>query len=203
MPDEPYFKHDHRHIREMSPSEASALIDQYKLFVEQTVAISGQRAEANRFFVTLNAVLLAAYGFVWEVDRIAETTLLPILMSTAAISGVIACWRWRSRIRSYKTLLRKRFQIIEAMELGLPYQPYREEAEFYSKGGFGFWKSELQPAWGFTVLHAAILASVLGLTVNKLDGAAPPIEICGWFKADLPMGADPCVPVERRFELQP
>ena len=197
-------------MREMTAPEANAYVAQYVMFVEQTAHVTSQRAEANRTFIAINAALLASYGFVWEVDRIAETLLLPLLLLTIAATGIFVTASWRSRLAGYQRLLKKRFDIIMKMENNLPLQPYVEEAELFEgpttgrTGGFtlGFSMSERRSTWAFSLLHTIVLISVAWLTFAKVQDIPHGVAVCGWFKADnVDPSDDRCAPIERRVDI--
>lgn len=193
-------------MSEMNDSERAAFVAQYVVFVEQTAHVTDQRAEANRTFIAVNAALLAGYGFVWEVDRIAETALLPILLATIALTGIFVTSRWRARVSDYRQLLKKRFTIIMDMESSLPTKPYQEEYALFqeqpNRRALGFSFSELQPTFAFSSLHTLVLCAVLWLTFAKVNDMPPGVAICGWFKDDaIAMQDDVCWPMERNIEV--
>lgn len=49
-----------------SPEAASALLEQYKLYVEMADRVSARRGSANTFFLTLNTTAVTAIGVLWS-----------------------------------------------------------------------------------------------------------------------------------------
>ena len=75
--------------------------------------ISARRGNANAFFVTLNAGLLA----------VAET----LGLWTVSLLGIFLTAAWWFLLGSYRKLNRAKFNVIQQMEERLPVQPFKDE----------------------------------------------------------------------------
>lgn len=100
----------------------SVFLTQYRDFVASASEISDRRHEANKFFSTINTVLLMSSGLVpkeiagfnWQV----------------ALAGGLLCLIWMHMITSYKELNSAKFKVILEMEKQLPVATYATEYQF-------------------------------------------------------------------------
>ncbi len=100
----------------------SVFLTQYRDFVASASDISDRRHEANKFFSTINTVLLMASGlipsegldFSWQI----------------ALAGGLLCLIWMHMIVSYKELNGAKFKVILEMEKQLPAATYASEYRF-------------------------------------------------------------------------
>lgn len=116
---------DERNERFFPDSETrdAIVLDQYKLFVEMADRISGRRATANTFFLTLNSAVFTLVGVFWEHRPQGEAWMLRF--PTIALVG--QCAVWYGVIRSYRKLNSAKWRIVGAIEARLPIAPYRTE----------------------------------------------------------------------------
>ncbi|GAA3160286.1 MULTISPECIES: RipA family octameric membrane protein [Streptomyces] len=104
--------------REEAGSYQSAVLEQYKLYVEMADRVSARRNLANTFFLTLNSALVASLG-AWLSG--AKRPDLPVPALAAGLLVMLAvCTAWWSTVRSYRQLSRGKFAVIEALEERLP-----------------------------------------------------------------------------------
>lgn len=99
----------------------TAILEQYKLYVEMTDRISSRRGLANTFFLTLNSAVLTLVAVFWK-DRpegLSPWFLLPVL---AFALGLCLAWFWL--VRSYRQLNSGKFAVIGALERRLPASPW-------------------------------------------------------------------------------
>jgi len=89
--------------------------DQYKLAVEMADRVSGRRAVANSFFVTVQSALVTAFGF----SASDQWSL--------AVAGMVVSAAWWLSLRSYRMLNSAKFKVITDMEKSLPRSPYTDE----------------------------------------------------------------------------
>jgi len=107
----------------------SAIMEQYKLYVEMADRISARRALSNTFFLTLNVGAFTVIGVFWK-DRPAASAgwlLLPYVV----LIGICFAWFWL--IRSYRQLNTGKYAVIGALERRLPASPYWA-AEWFALG---------------------------------------------------------------------
>ena len=100
----------------------SVFLTQYRDFVASASDISDRRHEANKFFSTINTVLLMASG------------LIPTKSSEfnwqVALAGGLLCMIWLFMIASYRELNGAKFKVILEMEKQLPVATYATEYRF-------------------------------------------------------------------------
>jgi hypothetical protein len=103
----------HRDDRD-DPSSESVKLELYKLAVEMADRVSARRALANTFFLTVNTGLAALLGgnhLRWYV----------------AAAGIVFAIAWWWLLQSYRRLSRAKFDVIMAIEPGLPVQLFCDE----------------------------------------------------------------------------
>lgn len=105
----------------------SHVLDQYKVFVETEERLVSRRQEENRFFLSVNSLLLALLGFLIRegVDGGAAAVAVGIL----GIAGLGLCYAWWSIITSYEKLNRAKFEIIDQFERQVPVRMFGAEWE--------------------------------------------------------------------------
>jgi hypothetical protein len=98
----------------------SAILEQYKVYVEMADRISARRALANAFFLTLNTAALTTIGVFWK-DRphASIVYLVPPLILLLAL-----CLAWFWLVRSYRQLNSGKYAVVGALEERLPASPY-------------------------------------------------------------------------------
>jgi hypothetical protein len=97
-----------------SAANESVELDLYKLAVEMADRISGRRALANTFFLTVNtglAALLGGNNLRWYV----------------AAAGIVFALAWWWLLQSYRKLNWAKFEVINAIEPRLPLQLFSDE----------------------------------------------------------------------------
>lgn len=99
---------------------ATALVDQYKLYVETADRISGRRSVANTFFLTLNSAVFALVGVLLK-DR-PEGSVWWLVFPLVALVGQCVAWYWL--LRSYRQLSAAKYTVIGAIETRLPVSSY-------------------------------------------------------------------------------
>lgn len=105
------------------------LLEQYKIFVAATEAISSRRQTANSFFVTINTVLISFTSYFNFSEHMEHNALLVVSLAGLAIS-----FMWYRLIRSYKGLNTAKFKVIREIENHLPLKPYDAEWEAVDRG---------------------------------------------------------------------
>jgi len=93
------------------------VLELYKLSVEMADRVSGRRAAANSFFLTLQTGLAAALGvFSTRVTTDAGAEPDPVVLTLAAVAGVVLAAAWWLLLRSYRDLNRAKFEVINQIE---------------------------------------------------------------------------------------
>ncbi|MFJ9853294.1 hypothetical protein [Streptomyces sp. NPDC101150] len=142
----------------------TAVMEQYKLYVEMADRISARRSLTNTFFLTVNSALLTTAG------AVSRTFLKELPVWGLLIAALVACCQclvWLLLIRSYKQLNRAKYRVIGELERRLPARLYLE-AEWSELGEGKSWKEyvpltrvELAVPVIFAVLYAVALGVVL------------------------------------------
>ena len=98
----------------------SAVLEQYRLYVEMADRVSARRGLANSFFLTLNTgifTLIAAFG-----KPPPEGTGWWLAIPLVAILGQWFAWFYL--VRSYRLLNSAKYQVVGALEERLPASPF-------------------------------------------------------------------------------
>lgn len=104
----------------LTPEQQSALLEQYKLYVEMADRVSARRGQANTFFLTINTAVFTVIGFFWAQTRDGFTLMLALPWTIL----LVQCVAWFLILRSYRQLNGAKFAVIGAMEERLPASPY-------------------------------------------------------------------------------
>ncbi|MFE3002997.1 hypothetical protein ACFXG4_49625 [Nocardia sp. NPDC059246] len=107
----------------------SAVLEQYRLYVEMADRVSARRALANSFFLTLNTGIVTIAVTVGKSppERAAWWLAIPLL----AVLG--QCFAWFYLVRSYRLLNSAKYQVVGALEERLPASPFWR-AEWWALG---------------------------------------------------------------------
>lgn len=99
----------------------TAVMEQYKLYVEMADRISIRRGLANTFFLTLNSAILTLIAVFWkdQPQGISPWVVLPALVLVLSL-----CLAWFWLVRSYRQLNAGKFAVIGALEKRLPASPW-------------------------------------------------------------------------------
>jgi hypothetical protein len=103
-----------------SPEAASALLEQYKLYVEMADRVSARRGSANTFFLTLNTTAVTAIGVLWSAQLRESKWILTFLFAGL----IVECLAWFWLLRSYRQLNSAKYAVVAVMEERLPASPY-------------------------------------------------------------------------------
>jgi hypothetical protein len=104
------------------------VLEIYKLTVEMADRLSGRRAAANTFLLSVQAALIASLGSSSLADR-------PV-----AGAGMLLATAWWVLLRSYRDLNNAKFQVICEMEKELPVQAYSAEWATLKKDPVKGWR---------------------------------------------------------------
>lgn len=98
----------------------SAVMEQYKIYVEMADRVSQRRGLTNTFFLGLNAAIFTVVGVFWKDKPAADVwwLVLPLLMALAQ------CAAWFYLVRSYSLLNTAKYKVVGALEERLPASPY-------------------------------------------------------------------------------
>ena len=108
----------------------TALLEQYKLYVQSAENVSARRVASSRYLLTVNAALVALYGFQ---SQIPEPPWLVVLIP---LLGILVSCQWHRIITSHRDLNGVKFQIIHELERKLPVALYAHEWRL-AEGGQG------------------------------------------------------------------
>jgi hypothetical protein len=107
----------------------SALLEQYKLYVEMADRISARRGLTNSFFLTLNTGIVGLVVALKKVPVGGDAWWLAIPL--VAILG--ECYAWFYLVRSYRLLNAAKYRVVGALEERLPASPFWR-AEWWALG---------------------------------------------------------------------
>ena len=96
----------------------SILFDQYKLFVDSSDKLVARRQTVNTFFLSINALLLSAVGFIIRDVPQQWATFAGVF--GVGLAGILLCITWRNLVRSYSQLNSGKFAVIHSLEQYFP-----------------------------------------------------------------------------------
>jgi hypothetical protein len=136
------------------------ILEQYKLFIETEERLVSRRQEENRFFLSVNAILVTVLSLLLRQGISDNEASLGIAL--LALAGVTVCGAWFSIIGSYKTLNTAKFDVINDFENQLPVRMFGAEWEAAERRDYKpFTVIERRVPFIFGALHA--IAAVVGL----------------------------------------
>ena len=142
------------------------LLEQYKLYVQSADNASERRIASNRYLLTLNAALVAAYGFQ------SAFTERVIFVVPLAVAGIALSLLWYSIIKSFRDLNTIKFEIIHELETHLPAALYAYEWQLAQEGrGKSYWPTTHIEKWMpvlFLALHVTALAASIAFAIYGL-----------------------------------
>ena len=110
-----------------NPKYSDHFLEQYKLYVEMADRVSQRREQANRFYVSLVAAIVALLVVLARFD-VADGAW-PVVFLISGLFGAALSVVWFVNIRSYRQLNSAKFAIINKMEEQLPTSGYADEWE--------------------------------------------------------------------------
>jgi uncharacterized membrane protein len=139
------------------------VLEQYKLFVETEERLVARRQAENRFFLSINALIVTVLSVLLRQGISDREASGGILLLGAA--GVALCWAWLRMIDSYKDLNTAKFTIIASFEAHLPVRMFGAEWDTATAAGYQpFTTIEKRVPFVFGALHVAgIVVGILGL----------------------------------------
>jgi hypothetical protein len=99
----------------------TAILEQYKLYVEMVDRITNRRGLTNTFFLSLNTLILTVFGFFWK-EKPATIPLSVALLVTVILVGQAITW-WLILL-SYRQVNSGKYKVIGLLEERLPSSPY-------------------------------------------------------------------------------
>ena len=106
-------------------------IEQYKIYLESIEKISDRRQSANKFFLTINAVLISIIGLSFQNDFLKDILFFKLFI---AFSGILFCIIFWFLIHAYKQLNTGKFKVLHKIESKLPLAIYEYEWEVLEEG---------------------------------------------------------------------
>ena len=99
----------------------AALLEQYKLYVQSAENVSARRVASSRYLLTVNAALVALYGFQ---SHFLGPPWIEVLIPAL---GILVSLLWHRIIVSHRNLNSVKFKIIHELERKLPAALYTYE----------------------------------------------------------------------------
>ena len=134
-------------------------IEQYKIYLESIEKISDRRQSANKFFLTINTVLISIIGLSFQNDFLKDILFFKLFIT---FSGILFCIIFWFLIRAYKQLNTGKFEVLHKIESKLPLVIYEYEWEVLEEGKnkkvyYPFSHIELLIPWLFGVIYFVLL----------------------------------------------
>ena len=135
------------------------LLEQYKLYVQSAENVSARRVQSSRYLLTLNAALVALYGFQSAgFGQSYWALVVPVI-------GIPVSLLWYLIIKSHADLNRVKFEVIHGFERQLPAAMYRYEWRLAEDGQGKSYRAVTAIEKWIPVLFA-ILHVVLGIVIT-------------------------------------
>ena len=148
-------------------SFSTDLLEQYKLYVQSADNVSTRRVSSNRYILTVNAALVASYGFQ------STNSGLTIWTIPIAVAGIIVSLLMWSIIKSHRDLNAVKFKVIHELEQHLPAALYVYEWQLAQEGQGKIYRAvskiELWIPVVFFLLHSMALASVIVCMISGIS----------------------------------
>lgn len=136
----------------------SDLLEQYKLYVQSAENVSARRVQSSRYLLTLNAALVALYGFQSAgFGQSYWALVIPVV-------GIPVSLLWYLIIKSHADLNRVKFDVIHEFEQHLPAAMYRYEWRLAEDGKGKSYRAVTAIEKWIPILFA-ILHVVLGIFI--------------------------------------
>jgi hypothetical protein len=116
----------------------TAILEQYKIYVEMADRISQRRSLANTFFLTLNTAVLTTFSVFWQKNPPGS----PWWLTIPLLALLAQCGAWYYLLRSYRQLNTAKYRVIGQIERRLPASPYWR-AEWSELGEGKDWRKYL------------------------------------------------------------
>ncbi|MEV6524484.1 hypothetical protein AB0M43_21230 [Longispora sp. NPDC051575] len=141
----------------------TAVLEQYRIYVEMADRISARRGTINTFFLAANTAVFTAVSLAWaqDTDLPRRALVLPLVVL------IVQCAAWFWILRSYRQLSSAKFRVIGALEERLPASPYwRAEWKGLGSGRDRslYWPMAALEQWvpaAFALAYLALLVMVL------------------------------------------
>jgi hypothetical protein len=134
------------------------LLEQYKLYVQSAENVSARRVQSSRYLLTLNAALVALYGFQSAGFGQSYWAL------AVPVVGIAVSLLWYLIIKSHADLNRVKFNVIHEFERHLPAAMYRYEWRLAEDGKGKSYRAVTAIEKWIPILFA-ILHVVLGIFI--------------------------------------
>ncbi|HSS41878.1 MAG TPA: hypothetical protein VLK37_04925 [Solirubrobacterales bacterium] len=136
-------------------------LEQYKIFVETEERLVSRRQEENRFFLSVNALVLTVLSFLLKEGISDKAAWVGIFLLAGA--GLTLCYAWFRIIDSYKTLNQAKFAVINRFEEHLPARMFGAEWDDAEARDYQpFTKIERHVPFVFGLLHGVGAVVALG-----------------------------------------
>ena len=146
------------------------LLEQYKLYVQSVDNVSARRVSSNRYLLTVNAALIASYGF----QSVISSQLF--LVIPVAVAGIVISVLSFIIIKSHHDLNDTKFRVINEFEQHLPAAPYDYEWAILKERRGKPYRPISEIEWWipivFAVLHVIALMFVIAFMLIGLPSWA-------------------------------
>ena len=145
-------------VEDYGGSFKADLLEQYKLYVQSAENVSARRVQSSRYLLTLNAALVALYGFQSAgFGQSYWALVVPVV-------GIPVSLLWYLIIKSHADLNRVKFDVIHEFERHLPAAMYRYEWRLAEDGKGKSYRAVTAIEKWIPILFA-ILHVVLGIFI--------------------------------------
>jgi len=142
------------------------LLKQYELYITMADKISERRNESNKFYLSVNVLLITVLG-VLSFPETSINLLFLVWFLSVGISGIGICFVWMQMLNSYRTLNSAKFKVINEIEKELPAAGYLCEWDLIGYDG-SYRRFALMEKWIPRLLMILYFALAFSLTFSFL-----------------------------------
>ena len=141
----------------------SHYLEQYKIYLESIENISDRRQSANKFFLTINTIIISLIGLSYQEGALINA---PSFLIFTIFTGTLFCIIFWFLIRSYKQLNAGKFKVLHRIESKLPLATYEYEWDVLEEGKdkkvyYPFSHIELLIPWLFGIIYLVLFLNSL------------------------------------------
>lgn len=89
--------------------------EEYKFFVDHTQRLSDRRQQTSQFFVAVHSVIFVVLSFIVRDAELGDGMIV-LISAPILVIGVLSSLMWQRMIERYRTLIKWRYEQLQAME---------------------------------------------------------------------------------------
>lgn len=140
----------------MTPQEQILAVEQYKAYLQDLGNIGGRLDATRNFYLSILSALFVLLSLTGK-DGMFLSIAPQVTLIIFGVS-ILICYIWYVKLRTYNALLRSKFEVLQKMELDLPFKCFRDEwALFQEKKPIFLIKIDTWIPWVLMAAFALLL----------------------------------------------